>query len=329
MTIPLPTRLAPRIGSPWTEVGLGCWQLGGGWGMEWSEETAAQILDAAYTAGVRFVDTADVYGEGQSERSLCPFLAEHPDVFVATKLGRNGIYPDSYSRGSLRLATEASLKRLGLSQIPLTQLHCVPEPILRQGDVFEWLREQQAEGLIHRFGASVESVDEGLLCLEQEGLASLQVIFNIFRQKPAEKLLSLAREKGVAIIVRLPFASGLLTGKLRSDTPFAEGDHRNFNRDGAAFNVGETFAGLPFETGLALVDHLRSQLPPGLNLAQMSLRWILDHPAVTVVIPGASSPAQARANAAASSLAPLPKQLHEDLTRFHNQKVRAHIRGPY
>ncbi len=326
---PLPTRLAPRIGTPWTEIGLGCWQLGGGWGHEWNEESAAAILEAAHASGVRFLDTADVYGDGRSERSIAPFLAEHPEVYVATKLGRNGIYPDGYTRDSLRRATEASLQRLGLSRLPLTQLHCLPTSILRLGQVFDWLREQQAEGLIDRFGASVESVEEGLLCLEQEGVASLQVIFNIFRQKPAEELLSRAQAKGLAVIARLPFASGLLTGKLRRDTVFVSGDHRHFNREGAAFNVGETFAGLPYETALDLVEALRPSVPSGLSLAQMSLRWILDHPAVTVVIPGASSPRQAQANAEASALPPLPRSLHERLARFHDLQVRSHIRGPY
>ncbi len=325
----LPTRNAARIGIPWTEMGLGCWQLGGGWGAEWSDAVADDILEAAYAAGVRFFDTADVYGGGRSEKSLAPFLARHSDAHVATKLGRDGLYPNDYTRDSLRKATDASRKRLGVEQLPLTQLHCVPTSVLREGAVFDWMREQQAEGRIRRFGASVESVEEGLLCLEQEGLSSLQVIFNVFRQKPAEVLLPRALEKGVAIIVRLPFASGLLTGKLRKDTPFLTGDHRSFNRDGAAFNVGETFAGLPYEKGVELSEQLATRLPTGWTLAQMSLRWILDHPAVTVVIPGASSPAQARSNAAACALPPLSLSLHEELARFHALHVNAHIRGPY
>jgi len=277
----------------------------------------------------RFFDTADVYGGGRSELSLAPFLARHDDAVVATKLGRDGLYPDGYTRESLRKATDASRRRLGMDQLPLTQLHCVPPATLRRGEIFDWMREQEADGLIRRFGASVESVEEGLLCLEEEGLSSLQIIFNIFRQKPAAELLPRALEKGVAIIVRLPFASGLLTGKLRKDTSFLPGDHRNFNRDGAAFNVGETFAGLPYETGVDLADQLSPLVPPDLSPAQMSLRWILDHPAVTAVIPGASSPAQALANAAASALHPLPAALHRDLADFYSQKVHAHIRGPY
>jgi aryl-alcohol dehydrogenase-like predicted oxidoreductase len=310
-------------------VGLGCWQLGGGWGAEWDDSVAQEILEAAYASGVRFFDTADVYGGGLSEQSLAPFLARHNDVQVATKLGRKGLYPAGYSRESLRKATHASRQQLGLEQIPLTQLHCVPTDVLREGTIFDWMREQKSDGLIRRFGASVESVEEGLICLEQESLSSLQVIFNIFRQKPAEELLPLAQAKGVAIIVRLPLASGLLTGKLRKDTEFSSADHRNFNKDGAAFNVGETFAGLPYETGVELSEQLTSHLPEEMNLVQMSLRWILDHPAVTVVIPGASSPSQARANASVSSLAALSPTLHRDLSAFYRQKVKAHIRGPY
>jgi len=323
------TRTLPLHQASWTEIGLGCWQLGGGWGKPWNDDTARDILQSAYDNGTRFIDTADVYGDGASERSVGRFVKNHPDCFVATKLGRQGIYPDGYTRESLRAATLASLDRLGLDRLNLTQLHCVPPAVLREGKVFDWLREQQRDGLIERFGASVESVEEGLVCLEQEGLASLQIIFNIFRQKPLEELLPKAQAKGVGIIVRLPLASGLLGGKITLETKFGAGDHRNFNRDGAQFNVGETFAGLPYAKGVELADALKSLVPDGLNMAQMSLRWILDHEAVTVVIPGASSPAQARANAAISSLPPLPVGLHTGLAAFYQEKVRDHIRGPY
>lgn len=312
-----------------TECGLGCWQLGGGWGKPWEEETAQAICAAAYREGVRFFDTADVYGDGDSERSLGLFRKSHPDIFIATKLGRRGIYPDGYSRDSLRAATESSRRNLGVERIDLTQLHCVPTETLRQGGVFDWLREQRDEGLIARFGASVESVEEGRICLEQEGLASLQVIFNIFRQKPLEDLLPRARSKGVGVIVRLPLASGLLSGKLRKDTSFAKGDHRNFNRDGDAFNVGETFAGLPFETGVDLAEEVRSILPDDLTMAQASLRWILDHDEVTVVIPGASRSAQAVDNAGVSDLPPLSDSTRAELKALYETKVKDHIRGPY
>jgi aryl-alcohol dehydrogenase-like predicted oxidoreductase len=312
-----------------TECGLGCWQLGGGWGNPWDHGVAQEILQAAYDSGIRFYDTADVYGDGESEVDLGVFRKTHPDIFIATKLGRGGIYPDGYTRESLRTATMRSLERLGMERLDLTQLHCVPTAVLREGKVFDWLREQQQAGLIERFGASVESVEEGLICLEQEGLASLQVIFNIFRQKPAHELLPKALEKGVGIIVRLPLASGLLSGHYSKSTVFKPDDHRNFNRDGQSFNVGETFAGLPFEKGVELADQLKGWVPEGMTMAQMAQRWILDHEAVSVVIPGASSPRQARLNAEISALPSLDAELHRKLAEFYASEVHEHIRGPY
>jgi len=312
-----------------TECGIGCWQLGGGWGNPWSDATTQEILAAAYASGVRFFDTADVYGGGESERSLGIFRRTHPDIFIATKLGRSGIYPDGYTRDALRVATERSMERLGVERLDLTQLHCVPASILREGKVFDWLREQRDAGLIARFGASVETVEEGLICLEQEGLSSLQVIFNIFRQKPLHKLFPLARAKGVGLIVRLPLASGLLTGKLTKTTEFREGDHRKFNRNGERFNVGETFAGIPFEKGVELLNEIKMMTPQGISSAQMALRWILDQDAVSVVIAGASSPDQATVNASVSSLPPLPAELHHRLAEFYKCKVHDLVRGPY
>jgi aryl-alcohol dehydrogenase-like predicted oxidoreductase len=225
--------------------------------------------------------------------------------------------------------TEASLRRLSVDALDLTQLHCVPTEELRRGAVFDTLRTLQQEGKIKRWGASVESDEEALLCLEQDGLASLQIIFNIFRQKPADMVFATAQAKNVAIIVRLPLASGLLSGKMGKDTQFAPQDHRTYNRDGAAFNVGETFAGLPFETGVELADALKAHVPPGQTLAEMALRWCLDFPAVTTIIPGASRPDQARTNARASDLPPLPSELHDALRAFYQERVADHIRGPY
>jgi aryl-alcohol dehydrogenase-like predicted oxidoreductase len=323
------SRTRGNTGPTISECGLGCWQLGGGWGVPWGDETAQAILEAAYAAGVRFFDTADGYGGGESERSLGRFRARHPDVVIATKLGRTGMYPDGYTRDALRAATEASLARLGVERLDLTQLHCVPTEVLREGQVFHWLREQQEEGLIARFGASVETVEEGLICLEQEGLTSLQIIFNLFRQKPVDALLPHAQTAGVGVIARVPLASGLLTGKFSRDTVFREGDHRTYNRDGQHFNVGETFAGLPFETGVELAEALKEMVSPGMTLVQMALRWILDHEALSAVIPGASSPQQAQANAAISDLPALPEELHRQLTAFYWESVHAHVRGPY
>lgn len=315
-----------------SEIGLGCWQLGGAdWGAV-DDASALAILAKAADAGINFFDTADVYGAGRSETLVGRFLREsrRRDIFVATKLGRtSALYPDRYSEAGLRAATEDSLRRLGVDALDLTQLHCVPTEILRRGEVFEWLRRLRREGKIKAFGASVESVDEGLLCLAQDGLASLQVIFNVFRQKPAEQLLPAARAKGVAIIVRLPLASGVLSGRFTASTSFPAADHRNYNRDGAAFNVGETFAGIPFEKAVALADAIKPLVPAGWTLAQLSQRWILDHPAVTTVITGASRLDQVAANASVSALPRLAPELHARLADFYRTEVAAHIRGPY
>ena len=311
------------------EVGLGCWQLGGTEFGPLDEETAHQILSAAKGSGSNFFDTANVYGAGRSERLIGKFLREHGEgITVASKTGRE-VYPDGYSEENLRNSILESNEKLGLSCLDLVQLHCVPHSILRGGAIFDWLRELKSEGLIRHFGASVESVDEGLTCLEHDDLLSLQVIFNPLRQKLIEELFPRAAEQGVGIIVRLPLASGLLSGKFTTETTFGEGDHRNFNRDGACFNVGETFAGIPFEKGLQLADQLRPLVPEGMTMAQMSQRWILDFEAVSVIIPGASSPEQARENATVSTLSPLSGELHDTLRRFYLSNVHEHIRGPY
>ncbi|MBE7212324.1 MAG: aldo/keto reductase [Gluconacetobacter diazotrophicus] len=325
-------RLFDGTGRQVSEVGLGCWQLGGSdWG-DLDDRTAFRVLDAAAEAGVTFFDTADVYGSGRSEELIGAFLKDRHgcNLFVATKLGRTAaLYPDKYTAAGLREATEASLKRLRVDALDLTQLHCVPTEVLRKGEIFGWLRDLQTAGKIKAWGASVETADEALLCLEQDGLASLQVIFNLFRQKPAEAVLPKAKEKNVAIIVRLPLASGLLGGKMSKETHFAANDHRTYNRNGEKFNVGETFAGLPFETGVELVEELRRFAPEGRSMAQWTQRWILDHDAVTVVIPGASRPQQAGDNADVSALPPLPPELHDRLSAFYRERVAPHIRGPY
>jgi aryl-alcohol dehydrogenase-like predicted oxidoreductase len=314
------------------EIGLGCWQLGGSdWG-DVSETEAFATLAAAVDDGVDFFDTADVYGAGRSETLIGEFLRKsQADVFVATKLGRfsDPGWPHSFERAAVRAHTEASLRRLGVEALDLTQLHCVPTEILADGAIFDYLRGLLSEGKIKSFGASVESDDQALLCLQQEGLASLQIIFNIFRQKPIAALFEEAKRRNVALIVRLPLASGLLSGRMTRDTRFAASDHRNYNRDGQAFNVGETFAGLPFETGIALAEELKPLVPEGMTMAQMALRWILDFDAVSVVIPGARNPDQVEANAAVAALPPLDQALHRALSDFYTDQVAAHIRGPY
>lgn len=325
------TRLFGRTGQAVGEIGLGCWQLGGtDWG-GLSDMRARTILLAAMESGVTFFDTADVYGGGKSEEIIGAFLKERKErPFVATKIGRaRAMYPDHYSREAVQIGVEGSLQRLGVETIDLLQLHCIPMEVLRQGDVFEWLRLVREQGKIRDFGASVETVEEALLCLEQPGLASLQVIFNVFRQKPARELFDRAVEKNVAIIVRLPLASGLLGGHLTGQTVFAPTDHRHYNRDGQAFNVGETFCGLEFEDGLELVSRLQTFLPPGVTLPQFAIRYILDHPAVSVVIPGSSRPTQTTANAVATKLPRLSPECHEALRAFYEAEVANRIRGPY
>lgn len=315
-----------------SEVGLGCWQLGADWGDSLSPEKAFEILQTSVDNGVNFFDTADVYGAGLSESYIGEFLkSTKAKVKAATKFGRNGeVFPDKYTESALRKSIEASCKRLQVDSLDLLQLHCIPTEELRKGQVFDWLRKAKEEGLIKNFGASVESVEEGLICLKQEGLTSLQVIFNIFRQKLVKELLPQAQSKGVGIIVRLPLASGLLTGKFTKSTIFQENDHRNYNRDGAAFNVGETFAGLPFEKGVELADQIKSDFLPGeMSMVQFALRWILDHEAVTTIIPGASSSKQAKANAKVSGLPNLSNTLHQKLADFYQQGVKDFIRGPY
>jgi aryl-alcohol dehydrogenase-like predicted oxidoreductase len=313
------------------EMGLGTWQLGAGWG-EVSDETAMATLRAALDAGTTFLDTADVYGMGRSERLIGRLLKEtRTPLYIATKFGRFNPpgWPQNFTREAVRQHTEASLQRLGRDAVDLTQLHCLPMDVMRRGEIFEWLRELKREGKIRDFGASVESMEEADVCLRQEGLCSLQIIFNIFRQKPIHTLFAEAKRRKVALIVRLPLASGLLGGKMTAATSFPANDHRNFNRDGQQFNVGETFAGLPFAKGVALADALKPFVPAGQTLAEFALRWCLDFDAVSVIIPGAKNPAQAAANARVSSLPAISPEAHRQLADFYTSEVASHIRGAY
>jgi aryl-alcohol dehydrogenase-like predicted oxidoreductase len=335
-------RTTTRLGTPVSEIGLGCWQLGGAdWGAV-SDEAAFEILRLSLDGGVTFIDTADVYGAGHSESLIGRFLKTLPaertkGLFIASKLGRLKGFPDGYSESLFRECTRESVERLG-RPIDLHQLHCVPPEALKRGQVFDWLRQLKSEGLIRHFGASVESMEEAKTCLRHGDIDALQIIFNIFRQKPIDELFAEAREKGVALIVRLPLASGLLAGKYSRLTTFPEKDHRNYNRDGKFFNVGETFAGIPFEKAVELTEQIKPLLgiAPGsaarqdaTTMADVAMRWILDHDAVTTVIPGATKPAQARSNVRASELPPLPASTHEALRAFYRRAVQPHIRGAY
>ncbi len=325
-------RLFDDTGVSVSEIGLGAWQLGG---TEWgdiSEEDSLLTLRAAVENGITFFDTADVYGLGRSEKLIGKFLKDSSEkIFVATKLGRFPTpgWPQNFSLQAFRAHAEASLRRLGVDVLDLLQLHCLPIEVLRQGEVFEWLRELRQEGKIRHFGVSVESMAEAQISVEQPDLTSLQIIFNIFRQKPIAALFDQAQAKKVALIVRLPLASGLLSGRYTKDTKFPASDHRTFNRNGESFNVGETFAGLPFETGVELTEALRPLLPQGMTMAQMALRWILDYEPVSVVIAGVRNAPQAMGNAQASELPPLSTELHETLQAFYEKEVAMNIRGPY
>jgi aryl-alcohol dehydrogenase-like predicted oxidoreductase len=320
-------------GTQISEVGLGTWQLGSAdWGAV-NEEEAFSILESFTDAGGNFIDTADVYGMGISEQIIGRFLKKsNKEIFVATKLGRrqdgrNG-WPQNFTYETMRSHVEGSLKNLGVSKLFLEQLHCIPTEELRSGKVFEHLRRLEDEGLIQHWGVSVETNEEALICLEHEGLASLQMIFNLFRQHVADEVFQKAAEKGVAIIVRVPLASGLLTGKFNEQTTFASTDHRAFNANGESFNAGETFAGIEFNEGIKLTREIASLLPDE-RTAQWAIRWILDHPEVTTVIPGASKVTQVKSNVAASGLPSLSNQLHEQLRTLYNEKIKPVIRGHY
>lgn len=316
-----------------SEVGLGTWQLGSSdWGTL-NEEEADEILSTFVNLGGNFIDTADVYGSGMSEAAIGRFLERtKTELFIATKLGRrhdkdNG-WPQNFTYDKIREHTESSLENLGISSLFLEQLHCIPEIELRQGKVFDHLRKLKDENLIQHWGVSVETVEEASLCLEQEGISSLQIIFNLFRQHVADELFAKAREKNVALIVRVPLASGLLTGRYNESTTFSETDHRNYNANGESFNVGETFSGVEFKKGVSLAKEISSLLPDE-RTAQWAIRWILDHPEVTTVIPGATKASQVKSNVEASELPPLDKETHRNLRNLYVDKIIMNIRGRY
>ncbi len=322
------TRKFANTGRAVSEMGLGCWQLGADWGHV-SDSDALRILETAVDQGITFIDTADVYGAGRSETLIAQFVKQRQEeLFIATKVGRQN-YPGPYTPEIVRQHINDCRRRLGVDALDLVQLHCIPPDVMASGEVFDALRAFKQEGLVKHFGASVESMEEALMILDQPGLTSLQIIFNIFRQKPIGTLFSRAIANNVGIIVRLPLASGLLAGKFTGETTFAQDDHRNYNKDGDAFNVGETFAGLPLTQGAELAERIKALVPEGLTMAQFSQRWILDHDAVSTVITGASQPSQVADNAAVSELPPLTKALHSQLAALYESSIKEHIRGLY
>lgn len=317
-----------RTGQTVTRIGFGAWAIGGTWG-EVTEADARATLHAALDAGISFVDTADVYGDGRSERIIRDVLAERggPRPFVATKAGRrlNPHVAEGYTAANLTAFIDRSLTNLGTDRLDLVQLHCPPTAVFSDPAVFAAMEAIRQTGKVAHWGVSVETVDEARAALRQPGVISVQIIYNLFRPRPAEVFFPEARAAGVAVIARVPLASGLLTGKMSAASRFAEDDHRSFNRDGAAFDKGETFSGVPFDVALEAVEELRPLVPEGVPMAAFALRWILMESAVTVVIPGARSPAQARANAAADALAPLPPAVMEAARDIYRRRIAPHV----
>jgi aryl-alcohol dehydrogenase-like predicted oxidoreductase len=314
-----------RMGRDVGVIGLGAWQLGADWG-EVSEEDAHATLRAAADAGVTFFDTADVYGDGRSERVIGSFLADRPGITVATKMGRRVAQePSAFTLDNFRAWTDRSRANLGVQTLDLVQLHCPPTPVFSTDAVYDALDTLVQEKRIAAYGVSVERVEEALAAIARPGTASVQIILNALRLKPLERVLPAAAEAGVGIIARVPLASGLLSGRYDERTTFPADDHRTFNRHGEAFDVGETFSGVDFETGLEAVRRLRPLVPDGATMAQFALRWVVDQPGVTVVIPGARNPEQARANAAAAGLAPLPAGTLDAVRDVYDELIRPQV----
>jgi aryl-alcohol dehydrogenase-like predicted oxidoreductase len=306
-----------------SEVSLGAWQIGGGWG-DVSDTAAERVLQAAIENGINFIDTADVYGDGRSERFIAKVLGEtKAQVLVATKVGRR-LQPhtsDGYNRENLTAFVERSLKNLRRDSLDLVQLHCPPTEVYYRPEVFAALDELKQAGKILHYGVSVEKVEEALKAIEFPGIATVQIIFNIFRQRPKNLFFPIAQQRDIGILVRLPLSSGLLSGKINRHTAFAADDHRNFNRNGEQFDRGETFSGVDFETALDAVDEIRGVVPEGVSMANFALRWILDHQAVGCVIPGARNEQQVVQNIAASDLPPLRANHSAVLAKLYQERV--------
>jgi aryl-alcohol dehydrogenase-like predicted oxidoreductase len=316
-----------RTGLHVSSVSFGAWAIGGTWGdVDDSESVAA--LHRALDLGVNFFDTADVYGDGRSERLLRRLRSERKEPFyVATKAGRsaNPHVADAYNKKNLTYWVERSLGNLGVESLDLLQLHCPPTDVYYRPEVFGALDDLVREGKIKHYGVSVERVEEALKAIEFSGVESIQIIFNLFRQRPAELFFEQAQRKNVGILARLPLSSGLLGGKLKPDTVFGEDDHRRFNRHGEAFDRGETFSGVDYMLALSVVEELRALVPPGSTLPELALRWILGFDAVTCAIPGAKRPSQVEENVRAADLPPLDPTLLASLRAIYERRIRAHV----
>ncbi|MBL0407637.1 aldo/keto reductase [Microvirga aerilata] len=322
------TRRFGRTNWDLSEIGFGAWAIGGSWGNV-NEADARASLHAALDAGMTFIDTADVYGDGRSERIIRDVLRERGGErpIVATKAGRR-LSPhvaDGYTKANLEAFIDRSLANLGVEVLDLVQLHCPPTEVYYRPEVFEALDSFVTAGKIRFYGVSVEKVEEALKAISFPNVASVQIIYNIFRLRPAELFFPEALRRDVGVIVRVPLASGMLTGKMNAGSQFAADDHRNFNRHGESFDVGETFSGVPFEVALEAVEELRALVPGDASMAQFALRWILMEEAVSVVIPGARTREQAAANAASSELAPLPAATMERVRDIYRRRIAPHV----
>jgi aryl-alcohol dehydrogenase-like predicted oxidoreductase len=324
------TSVLGRTGATVSSIGLGTWQLGADWG-DVSEKDAHAVLDAAVESGVTIVDTADVYGDGRSESIIGAYLRQHPDagVFVATKMGRRlPQVPENYSTANFRAWNERSLKNLGVDTLDLVQLHCPPTPVYSIDRVYDDLDQLVEEGKIRHYGVSVETVEEALTAIARPNVASVQIIVNAFRLKPLDAVLPAAIAAGVGIIARVPLASGLLSGRYTADTVFPENDHRTYNRDGSHFDVGETFAGVDYATGVEAAQEFAALAAEhGLQPATAALAWLTEVPGVSTVIPGARNPEQARANAAAGSVAELGPEFHARVVELYDRRIRPLVHG--
>ena len=326
------TRALGRTGMEVSGIGFGAWAIGGTWGPV-DDAQSLRALHAAVDAGMSFVDTADVYGDGRSERLVARLRRERPGdrIHVATKAGRRlpKQAPEGYSRENLTAWVERSLRNLETDALDLLQLHCPHPDVYDRPEVFGVLDDLVTAGKVRGYGVSVETVDEARRAIRHPNVQTVQIIFNMFRLKPAEGFFAEARERRVGILARVPLASGLLTGKLRGDSTFAADDHRAFNREGQAFDKGETFSGVPYAVGLAAVERLRPLVPPGATLTQLALRWILMFEAVSCAIPGAKTEDQARDNAAAAALAPLSPGAMAAVQGVYDEMIRPHVHGSW
>ncbi|MHB9864066.1 aldo/keto reductase [Streptomyces sp. YIM S03343] len=316
-----------RSGQHASVVGLGTWQLGADWG-DVEEKDALAVLEAAAESGVTFFDTADVYGDGRSEQTIAAFLRGRPDpdVFVATKMGRRAEQlPENYVLDNFRAWNDRSRRNLGVERIDLVQLHCPPTPVYSSDEVYDALDTLVEEGRVARYGVSVETCAEALTAIARPGVTSVQIILNPFRMKPLAEVLPAARAAGVAIIARVPLASGLLSGRYTRDTVFAANDHRTYNRHGEAFDQGETFSGVDYATGVEAAAEFAALAPDGYTPAQLALRWIIGLPGVTTVIPGARTPEQARANAAAAELPELSAETLTAIRDLYDRRIKEQV----